>query len=50
MEQQYIAISFGPIARTIEAATKTREIWMASYMISHLSKCFCEEVGRSMRN
>lgn len=38
----YIAITLGPITRTIEMAENTRGLWAASYMFSYLGKKIIE--------
>ncbi|MFK1861157.1 type III-B CRISPR-associated protein Cas10/Cmr2 [Bacteroides fragilis] len=35
---KYIAITLGPITRTIEMAESTKELWAASYFFSYLAK------------
>lgn len=38
----YLAITLGPLDRTTATARRTREIWLASYVFSHLAKCICD--------
>lgn len=39
---KYIAITLGPITRTIEMAESTKELWAASYFFSYLAKKIVE--------
>ena len=39
---KYIAITLGPITRTIEMAENTRSLWAASYLFSYLGKKIIE--------
>ena len=42
---KYIAITLGPITRTIEMAESTKELWAASYFFSYLAKEIVELHG-----
>ena len=39
---KYIAVTLGPIFKTIGLAESTGALWAASYMFSYLSKSICE--------
>lgn len=39
----YLAITIGPIYKTMQLARKTREIWSASYLFSYLMQCVTTE-------
>ena len=39
---KYIALTLGPITRTIEMAENTRSLWAASYLFSYLGKKIIE--------
>lgn len=38
IEKKYIALTLGPITRTIGLAESTKELWAASYFFSYLAK------------
>lgn len=41
MSQKYLALTIGPIHKTISKARHTRELWAASYTFSYLMKEIC---------
>jgi len=41
---RYIALTIGPIIKTLEKARKTRELWAASYFFSYLMKQIIQEL------
>ncbi|MEA5260333.1 type III-B CRISPR-associated protein Cas10/Cmr2 [Arcicella aquatica] len=41
MSQKYLALTIGPIYKTISKARHTRELWAASYTFSYLMKEIC---------
>lgn len=43
MSNIYIGISIGPIDKTMQMGTKTRETWAASYLISYICRSLIEE-------
>lgn len=43
----YIGITIGPILKTIENAKATRELWLSSYMFSHLMKKLIDQIGEA---
>ncbi len=43
MNEQYIALTLGPITRVISLARTTRGLWAASYLFSYLAKKIIEE-------
>ncbi len=44
MSQYYLALTIGPIHKTMQMARKTREFWAASMLFSLLSKELCSEL------
>jgi CRISPR-associated protein Cmr2 len=42
---QYLALSIGPIYKTLQQARKTRELWAASYLFSTLMENLASELG-----
>lgn len=44
--KNYLALTIGPIYKTLSNATKTREAWVASYLFSYLMKCIVEEAKK----
>ena len=46
---KYIAITLGPITRTIEMAESTKELWAASYFFSYLAKKIVEPFVKKNR-
>jgi len=44
--KHYIAITIGPILKTLEKAEKTRELWGASYLFSYLCRNLVKEFNQ----
>lgn len=44
MSQKYLALTIGPIDKTISKARHTRELWAASYTFSYLMKQICKGI------
>lgn len=40
----YLALTIGPIYKTIERARKTRELWGASFLLSQFMRCLLEKL------
>lgn len=47
---QYLALSIGPIVKTLKEARKTRELWAASYLLSTLMKHLMEQLDPADEN
>ncbi len=43
---KYIALTLGPIIKTLSLAKKTRELWGASYMFSYLMRGIVGELQK----
>ena len=43
---KYIALTIGPVVKTLTTARKTRELWGASYMFSYLMREILEQVNK----
>lgn len=41
----YIGLTIGPLSKTIMSAKKTRELWAASYLFSHLMKIIIKNIA-----
>jgi len=44
MKNHYLAITIGPILKTLLQARKTRELWAASYLLSRLMEILCDQL------
>ena len=44
MNNTYIALTIGPIYKTMKLARRTREFWAASFLFSLLAKTLCEKL------
>ena len=45
----YLALTIGPIISTLQQARKTKELWAASYLFSHLMKYIIGEIEKSAK-
>lgn len=43
---QYLALTIGPVVKTLMEARKTRELWAGSYLLSRLMEHLCKELDR----
>ena len=44
MNKKYLALTIGPILKTLLQARKTRELWAASFLLSRLMEILCEQL------
>ena len=45
-QKTYIAITIGPVVRTLMLTKKTRELWAASYLFSWIMKQLASELRK----
>lgn len=47
---KFLALTIGPVVKTLLEARKTRELWAASFLLSSLMRHLCNELDRNREN
>ncbi len=49
-KEKYLALTIGPVVKTLLQARKTRELWASSYLLSHLMQLIMQELDPNGTN